>query len=413
MDLAAGKIRCGGRRLALPTAAIARRLPHPQAPKHPHSAASDAWDGVIDLATFRTGQATNTLSTFDTTMALDVKLILASGKQKGRETALARGVYLVGRSRLCQIRPKNKWVSRTHCAIIHKRGEVLLQDMGSKHGTYLNKVKIDEGVAVAVADGDLIQLGTTRFRFKLTTVHKKHRSSDEQLGSQLEHAAKPVGKQQTGERKSGKDRRAELAEAEDHSPIDVDALLREGAAAERDEPTGPHDANAAVDDILALLEDDKEADSGINFMPVDVYGKPLEELEDGEDDDAVDFAAPKSVNSLDPDQPIPSYQLRQDWDVKSVQQWLGQKQQEAAQTKKLPQRKFKPKDKKKAKELKAEEKELEERKNKILGKEPEPQPAWMTWLEGDSVKPLVLGTVIVLFVTWVIYNAWLLYSFDG
>jgi len=62
---------------------------------------------------------------------------------------------IVGRDETCDIRIVAKSVSREHCAIEQDGDELVLRDLGSSGGTYLegnrvDKVKLHDGVEVAV-----------------------------------------------------------------------------------------------------------------------------------------------------------------------------------------------------------------------------------------------------------------------
>ena len=237
---------------------------------------------------------------------MDVRLILDSGNQKGRETNLARGIYLVGRSRICQIRPKNRYVSRKHCAIIHRKREVLIQDLGSKTGTYVNKVRIDPKTAVALADGDKIRVGKTKFQIAIIAPRKAH------------YATAGDGNAEVGEE--------ELGLASD-----------EGSDAYREvEPEHEVAGNAPqfIGDVLKMLEEDDEeddAESPSHFVAGSAFQLDSQGNEDNidVDDDSdgnVVFAAPKSGESLGIADSLPSYASRKDWDVKSVYSWIEQKE---------------------------------------------------------------------------------------
>ena len=62
---------------------------------------------------------------------------------------------IVGRDETCDIRIVAKSISREHCAIEQDGDELVLRDLGSSGGTYLegnrvDKVKLHDGVQVAV-----------------------------------------------------------------------------------------------------------------------------------------------------------------------------------------------------------------------------------------------------------------------
>lgn len=63
---------------------------------------------------------------------------------------------VIGRDATCQIIVPDRQVSRYHARIMSVPAGVLLEDLGSKNGTYCNGTKIDE--PVVLQDGDLVQI---------------------------------------------------------------------------------------------------------------------------------------------------------------------------------------------------------------------------------------------------------------
>ena len=53
---------------------------------------------------------------------MEVKLIVANGKQAGKEIPVAGHTFLIGRGEGCQLRPQCSEVSRKHCAILIEEG---------------------------------------------------------------------------------------------------------------------------------------------------------------------------------------------------------------------------------------------------------------------------------------------------
>jgi pSer/pThr/pTyr-binding forkhead associated (FHA) protein len=90
-------------------------------------------------------------------MAVSLVLIRGDGRQS--EIPLkARAV--IGRQTDCQIRIPSSGISRHHCELTLADGKVLLRDMGSSNGTFVNRQKIQQTQLNA---GDLIGLGDLVF----------------------------------------------------------------------------------------------------------------------------------------------------------------------------------------------------------------------------------------------------------
>ncbi|MBN1569068.1 MAG: SpoIIE family protein phosphatase [Acidobacteria bacterium] len=64
--------------------------------------------------------------------------------------------FTVGRSSGNDLILGQREISRSHAEILVRQGEYLLRDLGSKQGTYLNDVRVEES---GLSDGDRIQLG--------------------------------------------------------------------------------------------------------------------------------------------------------------------------------------------------------------------------------------------------------------
>ena len=88
---------------------------------------------------------------------MEVKLIVASGKNQGKEIPLPGQQFLIGRGEGCQLRPASERISRKHCAIIVSEGRVIVRDLGSTNGTSVN----DERIAGdrELKNGDKLNVG--------------------------------------------------------------------------------------------------------------------------------------------------------------------------------------------------------------------------------------------------------------
>ena len=68
---------------------------------------------------------------------------------------------LVGRSAAAAIRLWDQSISRVHCEISNLDGTLLVRDLGSRHGTYVNGVRVTEG---HLLPGDRLTVGKMRLR---------------------------------------------------------------------------------------------------------------------------------------------------------------------------------------------------------------------------------------------------------
>jgi two-component system, cell cycle response regulator len=89
-------------------------------------------------------------------------LVVIYGMELGKKFNLNRAQIIIGRSSKADIQIDQESVSRTHCKIINAGKEILLRDMGSTNGTYINDELVDEYV---LKDGDFIKVGRCIFKF--------------------------------------------------------------------------------------------------------------------------------------------------------------------------------------------------------------------------------------------------------
>ena len=74
------------------------------------------------------------------------------------------GEFLFGRSRVCDVRfglDNQQGVSRRHCALIVTEGGVSVRDLRSRHGTWVNSVRVTE--TRALRHGDRLSPGGFSF----------------------------------------------------------------------------------------------------------------------------------------------------------------------------------------------------------------------------------------------------------
>jgi DNA-binding winged helix-turn-helix (wHTH) protein len=82
----------------------------------------------------------------------------------GREIGLSEGDNLVGRAADCHVRIDSPKISRHHACIRVAAAGALIEDLGSKNGTYVRKTRA-EG-PIRLADGDEICVGSAVLIFR-------------------------------------------------------------------------------------------------------------------------------------------------------------------------------------------------------------------------------------------------------
>lgn len=94
---------------------------------------------------------------------MQMQLKVVTGGQEGKLISVNHDKFLIGRSDECHIRPKSESISRRHCAIVRKDGRILLLDLKSRNGTYVNDKKLDPAKAKVLKNGDHVRVGKLEF----------------------------------------------------------------------------------------------------------------------------------------------------------------------------------------------------------------------------------------------------------
>ncbi len=87
---------------------------------------------------------------------MGVSLVLVRHDLTQQEVAVRHATEVVGRHTDCKIRIPDASVSRQHCEISSVDGKVMLRDLGSSNGTFVNKKRITQAELRA---GDLLCVG--------------------------------------------------------------------------------------------------------------------------------------------------------------------------------------------------------------------------------------------------------------
>lgn len=109
---------------------------------------------------------------------MNASLVVLVGKQKGREIPLPAAMFIIGRDPLCHLRPHSSLVSRRHCAIARWNSRILIRDLKSANGTFVNNQRVR--TQIEAQNGDILDVGDISFAFQIA------RSEDEVLGDPRE-----------------------------------------------------------------------------------------------------------------------------------------------------------------------------------------------------------------------------------
>jgi predicted component of type VI protein secretion system len=91
---------------------------------------------------------------------MEVRLIVKT-QQSRRVLTIRRPVAFVGRAKGCSVRIPENDVSRRHCRLVQKDGFVIIEDLRSLNGTFVNGERLTG--CCAVRPGDAIEVGPLRF----------------------------------------------------------------------------------------------------------------------------------------------------------------------------------------------------------------------------------------------------------
>lgn len=102
-------------------------------------------------------------------------LIVLSGKHKGKRVRLTETETVIGRDETAKIRVATNEISRQHCLLILTPAGVLVRDLGSRNGTFINGIPIAE--ETILKPGDSITVGPMTFELENVEVDKKQAAS--------------------------------------------------------------------------------------------------------------------------------------------------------------------------------------------------------------------------------------------
>lgn len=109
------------------------------------------------------------------TSSLQAKLVLGPGAANVTEYEIRDQEVILGRGKECQILLADKKASRKHTMIRRSGAAVLIRDLGSANGTYVNGVRIKEQ---QLSGEDVIRIGDTEIRFQALSADYERKKDD-------------------------------------------------------------------------------------------------------------------------------------------------------------------------------------------------------------------------------------------
>src|SRR5262245_21179871 len=95
---------------------------------------------------------------------MDVQLVVERGSRKRQTIHLRSEETIIGRREGCDLRIPSGEVSRRHCRLSVRDGVLMVEDLHSSNGTYLNGARVME--IQTVQPGDCLEIGPVLFRVK-------------------------------------------------------------------------------------------------------------------------------------------------------------------------------------------------------------------------------------------------------
>ncbi len=91
---------------------------------------------------------------------MDMKLVVVKGKTSVKEIPLNNARMSIGRKSDCTVRIPSPMVSRQHCELVQEEGRILVKDLGSSNGTFVNGARVKQRELKA---GDTLGVGPITF----------------------------------------------------------------------------------------------------------------------------------------------------------------------------------------------------------------------------------------------------------
>jgi hypothetical protein len=95
---------------------------------------------------------------------LAVSLYVEKGPGAGQLMPLPQGTLVIGRASACDLRLQHPSISRRHAQLLRTGDRLVLKDLGSQNGTFVNRVKVDGDTELHA--GDELTLGNSVLRLR-------------------------------------------------------------------------------------------------------------------------------------------------------------------------------------------------------------------------------------------------------
>lgn len=148
---------------------------------------------------------------------MQVLLKIIGGKHAGREIKISGPEFIIGRGEGAHLRPASDMVSRKHCGIKVQDGKVIVSDLGSRNGSFVNDQQLTK--AHVAKSGDMIRVG--RLQFELIIVPAVAKAKNPKVNGVVEAAARTSAQAKSANKSSLEDSISDwLVDDDEDSPFD-------------------------------------------------------------------------------------------------------------------------------------------------------------------------------------------------
>lgn len=182
---------------------------------------------------------------------MHVRVKILQGSNAGKEIKIPVPKCIIGRGDECHLRPQSDAVSREHCVIITNDQEVVVRDLNSRNGTYVNGERVAEEAVLLT--GDVLRIGPLEFEML------------------IEHTAARIKRPKVSDIKQAVARTAEGSSVTSTSEVDdVTQWLEEGDQADKNRKHDPETRQFRIDDTahpVPAAEEKKNGASDTKNLP--------------------------------------------------------------------------------------------------------------------------------------------------
>lgn len=107
-------------------------------------------------------------------------LVILTGKHKGRQIELPAREIWIGRDENCLVRMTSSEVSRRHCSLTPTGRGLLLRDLNSQNGTFVNALRVHD--EVMLQSGDRLTVGPVSFEVHCPSETSSEKEEENVLG---------------------------------------------------------------------------------------------------------------------------------------------------------------------------------------------------------------------------------------